>query len=526
MLTPAAENGTGSAASNRLFRLGLLGVLVLGLLPRLYGLTERSLWFDEAFSWRMIRFPWGEMLERVGRDNHPPLYFILLKVWAGLFGDSALALRSLSVVFGLATIVGTYLFATETWGTAFAGGSATAKTCGQAIGLFSALLVAVSAFEIRYSWEARMYALAAALAVFSSWALVRALRTPIRGKAWLLYGSLALLLAYSHYYGLFTLACQAVFVIGFLWHQAGWHLWVVFRERQFVYAALTGGIVALAWLPWLPVFLHQRGQVKEAFWTHPVAFWEVAELSYQMFLRPEYLPPPPRQEQLWTFDICVLAIYLLGRKAGPAAWLPLCLGLGPLGFCLLTSVWDVPVLSLRYFLPAQAFLLAGVAALVWRIRFPLERMFGAAILLGFFIGVDFQFAQTMDLEHRPGSRAAAAFLARERRAGEPVITSMPFFFFSLLHYAPDRTSHYIYTDHTPMPHYYGTAAMESGDFINVAGLEAIRSRRVWVVELAGGFLGHRSVPVPKNWVEKGRRIFPDVFDLGYLILIEYDTGNR
>ena len=39
----------------------------------------------------------------------------------------------------------------------------------KAFGLFSAALVALSAMQIRYSWEMRMYALAAALAVFSSW---------------------------------------------------------------------------------------------------------------------------------------------------------------------------------------------------------------------------------------------------------------------------------------------------------------------------------------------------------------------
>jgi hypothetical protein len=48
----------------------------------------------------LIRFPLNEMIQRVGLDNHPPLYFIILKGWASLFGSPVGALRLLSVLFG------------------------------------------------------------------------------------------------------------------------------------------------------------------------------------------------------------------------------------------------------------------------------------------------------------------------------------------------------------------------------------------------------------------------------------------
>ena len=88
-------------------------ILLVGVFIRCYELSARSLWFDEAFTWRLTTFSWREMIEREARDNSPPLYFVFLKAWASVFGNSPAALRSLSVVFGAVTIVGMYLFILE-----------------------------------------------------------------------------------------------------------------------------------------------------------------------------------------------------------------------------------------------------------------------------------------------------------------------------------------------------------------------------------------------------------------------------
>lgn len=103
-------------SDSRCVLLVLLAIILGGLAVRTYQLSARSLWFDEAFAWRLVQFPFAEMIQRIGQDNHPPLYFILLKGWAAVFGESAFALRSLSVVFGVLTILGAYLFAVEAFG--------------------------------------------------------------------------------------------------------------------------------------------------------------------------------------------------------------------------------------------------------------------------------------------------------------------------------------------------------------------------------------------------------------------------
>jgi mannosyltransferase len=500
----------------------LLVLVLAGSALRAYQLTARSLWFDEAFSWRMIQFPFMEMIQRIGRDNHPPLHFILLKGWAALFGDSALSLRLLSVLFGGSTILGVYLFAVEAFGRDVRTGESNDvfRVRGRGIGLLAAALVAVSALQIRYSWEARMYALAAALAVFSSWALFRALRSPSQLRRWLLYGLFALLLAYTHYYCLFTLAAQAVFLAAILLMRADWNLPHLVRNSACWHVLVVAAVVFAGWLPWLPVFLRQREQVQTLFWSHPVNRWNVAELCYQMFAVPENFPTPSRQQQLLAADLCILGLWLLRRKARAAEWYILAAAAAPLIFSLLLSA----PFALRYFVVTQMFLLIGLAVLIWRLPAGPQRAFAVAALLLIFAGFFSDFWSALDVAHKPGVRGAADFLRQRRRSEEPVIVCLPLFYFPILHYTPDRVGYYLYDDGRPMPHYHGTAALTAEDLITDERLRILHARRVWVVDMVGGNWGIHSVPMPPKWTVKSRHAFTDVVRLGDVIVVEYETG--
>ena len=114
------------------------------------------------------------MIERTGRDNHPPLYYILLKLWTAAFGESLVALRSMNLVVSAVAMAGIYLWAVEAF--ARSGDRARARW----IGLVSAALFAVSTYQIRAAWEVRMYAMGTALVALSTWLLLRALFAPVQ----------------------------------------------------------------------------------------------------------------------------------------------------------------------------------------------------------------------------------------------------------------------------------------------------------------------------------------------------------
>jgi len=192
--------------SSRLQRCLTLVLIVLSIEWRLYGLGDRCLWFDEAHSWQLSRFPWRELVWRCRLDVHPPLYFAALKLWTGVLGDSVYAMRLLSVAWFVAGLGAAALLARE--GRAGSGGRSDA-------GVVAVLLLCSSSFLFRYCQEVRMYTQELALFLTSSWLLLRAQRGgPGRAGAawWSGYGLSAAALAYTHNFGLIALASQWAYV--------------------------------------------------------------------------------------------------------------------------------------------------------------------------------------------------------------------------------------------------------------------------------------------------------------------------
>lgn len=67
--------------------------LVLGLVLRLVSLNQ-SLWLDEATTALVAKMSFTDIFTKfLPGDFHPPLYYLLIKVWVFLFGDSEVVLR-------------------------------------------------------------------------------------------------------------------------------------------------------------------------------------------------------------------------------------------------------------------------------------------------------------------------------------------------------------------------------------------------------------------------------------------------
>ena len=122
-------------------------VLIFGLVLRLVSLNQ-SFWLDEATTLNVAsQFSFIEIITKFSPgDFHPPLYYLLLKLWTSVFGMNEISARMFSVLAGLASIYFVYLIGK--------------KLVGKKVGLVSALLLATSGLHIYYSQEARMYGLA------------------------------------------------------------------------------------------------------------------------------------------------------------------------------------------------------------------------------------------------------------------------------------------------------------------------------------------------------------------------------
>jgi hypothetical protein len=149
-----------------------------------------------------------------------------------VFGEGNEAVRSLSGIFGIATLPLMWV--------------AAKRYAGTTVAVAAVVLLATSPFAIRYSTETRMYALAMLLVV-AGWLLVQlALERPalirLAGVA-----VLSGLLALTHYWSFYLLAATAA-VLLWAWRKG---------SPAALRVVLTIVAGAVLFLPWLPSFLEQ-----------------------------------------------------------------------------------------------------------------------------------------------------------------------------------------------------------------------------------------------------------------------------
>jgi 4-amino-4-deoxy-L-arabinose transferase-like glycosyltransferase len=226
--TAISSHRAVSALSKALVALVVLTLIGAGL--RFYQLGAQSIWFDEAYSIYVANQPVWDIITGI-EPSHLPFYFVLLKVWMFLFGQSEVAVRLLSVVFGVALIPALFLLARRMF--------------GQPIGLITSFFAAISPFLIYYSQETRPYELLALQAVITTYFLLRALDD---GRWWwIAYGLSSATMLYTHYYGVLFFGAQSLFVL----------ILLVLRHRESIVrpVALRWMIVeivlALAFFPWM-----------------------------------------------------------------------------------------------------------------------------------------------------------------------------------------------------------------------------------------------------------------------------------
>jgi mannosyltransferase len=203
---------------------GFVVVLLASVVLRL--VASGPLWLDESLSAEIARRPLGAMFTALRHDGSPPLYYLLLHVWIGIFGSSTVAVRSLSSVFAVISLPLAYL-AGRTVG-------------GRRLGLWTLLVVAMAPWTFRYATETRMYMLLFDLVLLGIVVLTRALERPTTGRL-VAVGAVTLAIAYTHYWGLYLIAPVA--------------LALLVRRRWRILAAMA--ISAIGYLPWVPSLLYQ-----------------------------------------------------------------------------------------------------------------------------------------------------------------------------------------------------------------------------------------------------------------------------
>lgn len=144
-------------------------VLCLAAFLRLWGIDARPIWYDEGYSVMLAGHSPAQIWYLTGLDVHPPLYYVLLHYWMASVGVTEQGVRGLSVVCGVVTVLLGYWLAR--------------LLSTQRGAVLAALLLTCLPIAVRYSQEARMYALLMVWSLAASIALVYWLRPrPRQGR--------------------------------------------------------------------------------------------------------------------------------------------------------------------------------------------------------------------------------------------------------------------------------------------------------------------------------------------------------
>ena len=147
----------------------LSAITLLSALLRLRHLGGKSFWVDEAFSAVIAAAPWHDFWQQIRTTELNMLpYYLLLRAWIHL-GNSEAWLRSLSALFGIATVPAVYLLGSRLFSTR--------------VGLLSAALLAVHPGHVAFSQEARSYSMTVMLLVVAGILLLDAIAHP-RKATW------------------------------------------------------------------------------------------------------------------------------------------------------------------------------------------------------------------------------------------------------------------------------------------------------------------------------------------------------
>ncbi|MBI2011808.1 glycosyltransferase family 39 protein [Candidatus Daviesbacteria bacterium] len=198
-------------------------ILIFSLIIRLISI-DQSLWLDEAisvvyatnssFKYFVTEYPIG--------DFHPPGYFAILWIWIKTFGDSEISVRFPSLVFGVLTILLTFLVGKELF--------------SKKVALVASIFLSLAPLHVYYSQEARMYAFAAFAAILSTYLLIKLVQ--FKKYFFVLYGLSLSLVLYSDYLAYLILPAHFIYIF-------------FYRKKAIKTVLLSYLIAFLLFIPWL-----------------------------------------------------------------------------------------------------------------------------------------------------------------------------------------------------------------------------------------------------------------------------------
>lgn len=200
----------------------IFAICLAFILLRFRHLTDSCLWFDEIFSIHAAEMGFSNLFWFVAQDLiHPPLFYIFLKIWISIGGETLFWLRFFPVLLSTIALIPFYLLCRQL------------KLKKPTIAL-AFLFFAVNGNLIKYAQEVRMYSVLLCISLFSLWLFARYLNV---GKGIWFLTIINILLVHTQYFGWF-LICAEVLALLYL------------QKVKIGQMLIMFGLTVLTFVPW------------------------------------------------------------------------------------------------------------------------------------------------------------------------------------------------------------------------------------------------------------------------------------
>jgi len=345
---PAAPGTSARAGRRPGLDPALVAITLAAFALRAWGLGTQSLWYDEWLTQEAMDGGPRHVVRHVAdREGIPLPFFAVMWVWTRLFGDGEVALRSVALLAGVATVPVAYALVRRVDP---GGGRWPARA--------AALLVTVSPMAVWYSQEARPYALLCLAGGLVVLAAARAAEAtpPARGDVVLLAAAAAGAVA-VHYFAAFLVVAVGVALL--VARRSAWRSWLL--------AGVPAGLVLLALAP-LALTQHSH-EANRAWITGFPLLDRIGDAG-----RSALVGPSPPSSWLWLAGLAAVVVGVgAGLALAPpaerrAAGVLLAVGGGAVVLAIVAASVGVDAVIGRYLIASLVPLAAGVAVAAGRLR--------------------------------------------------------------------------------------------------------------------------------------------------------------
>jgi len=222
---------------------------------------REGIWFDEGVTLSIIKHNWGDMFERIVVDMQSPLYYLLLKLYGVIFGNSIGVLRSFSALGVIAT--------------AMLGFGPLKRLLGRDVGVIFAIVWLILPVNFSRAMEIRMYPLSAFFTmgtVLFGFLVIK----ENNFRDWIRFFLFSAVGIYTHYY--------AALAILYFWISMFFMFLFKKDNKSLKLLSTFGTALFIAYLPWFYFFVANTDRIHEVIYVTEINIEDILLAPFSIYL--------------------------------------------------------------------------------------------------------------------------------------------------------------------------------------------------------------------------------------------------